>query len=46
MSAIGDLKKGDSQIASTPSEATCGSRAVMPARSPLPSPVLSWNERG
>ena len=46
MSAIGDLKNGDSQIASTPSEAIWPSRRVTPLRSPLPSPVVSWKERG
>jgi hypothetical protein len=46
MSAIGDLKNGDSQIASTPSDAMCPMRCVTPLRSPPPSPVVSWKERG
>ena len=41
MSAIGEVKNGDSQIASTPSDATCSSREVIPGRSPIPFVPLS-----
>ena len=37
--AIG--KMGDSQTASTPKRAKCGRRAVMPGKSPIPSPEAS-----
>ena len=38
--------KGEIQIASAPREATWASRSVMPLRSPIPSPLVSWKERG
>ena len=39
--SAGDVKKGEIQIASTPSDAMWGRRLVIPGRSPIPSPLLS-----
>ena len=43
---IGEVKKGDNQMPSTPRLLTYSRCAVMPLRSPMPSPLLSAKLRG